>query len=93
MTTYTLGRIGLQIRGNYDAEAEYDELDVVYFGSNSYVAKEACEGIAPDENTEGNPWQLLAKGSPVNSISYAAELPAEGTLGQIIFVPSEGASS
>lgn len=39
-TNYTLGRIGLNIRGTYDAEETYAELDVVHYQGSSYVARQ-----------------------------------------------------
>lgn len=61
MTTYNIGRIGLRIRGDYNNTAEYEKLDVVYYGGSSYVAKFTVTGIAPDN---GEYWQLLALGVP-----------------------------
>ena len=63
MSTYDIGRIGLNIRGDYDATAEYEKLDVVYYNGSSYVAKGEGTGIAPDN---ANMWQLLALGVPDN---------------------------
>lgn len=82
--TYTLGRIGLNLRGEYNAATAYEKLDVVSYNGSSYAAKAACTGVVPT-NTQS--WMLLAKGNPVTTITYADELPTTGTLGQIVFVP------
>lgn len=48
-TTYNLGRIGLNLRGDYDAATTYEKLDVVHYKGNSYAAKGACTGILPTD--------------------------------------------
>ena len=83
-TNYTLGRIGLNIRGTYDAEETYAELDVVHYQRSSYVARQTTINVTPGENDN---WTLLEQGLPVKSIDYATELPTTGTEGQILFVP------
>lgn len=37
---YSLGRVGLKVRGEYSAGQRYNELDVVTYKDSSYVAKE-----------------------------------------------------
>lgn len=59
MANYTLGQLGLNPRGAYNASTAYARLDVVTYEGNSYVALEAVTGILPT-NTEK--WMLLAQG-------------------------------
>lgn len=81
---YTLGRIGLNICGTYDAAESYAELDMVNYMGSSYVAKQITTGVTPGENDN---WTLLSQGLPVKSIDYAQVLPETGEEGQIVFVP------
>lgn len=60
MANYTLGQIGLNPRGAYDASTAYARLDVVTYEGNSYVALAAATGVAP---TNTNTWMLLAQGA------------------------------
>ena len=60
-TTYNLGRIGLNLRGDFDAAASYEKLDVVFYDGSSYAAKSACTGVLP---TNADFWTLLASGTP-----------------------------
>lgn len=55
------GRIGFVIKGDYDSSVAYDFLDIVYFGSSSYVAKKFTIGNEPRDNNEY--WQVLVKNS------------------------------
>ena len=59
MSTYNLGRIGLNIRGAYDSAATYEKLDMVRYHGGSYVAKEQCTGVLP---TNTDSWELLVGG-------------------------------
>ncbi len=59
MANYTLGQLGLNPRGAYNASTAYARLDVVTYEGNSYVALEAVTGTLPT-NTEK--WMLLAQG-------------------------------
>ncbi len=60
MATYTLGRIGLRICGEYSATTSYEKLDSVTYNGSSYVAKQDVEaGIAPTNTTY---WTLMAQG-------------------------------
>ena len=56
MATYALGKVGMNLRGNYDASATYDKLDVVTYGGSSYAALQSCTGV-PVTNTKY--WQVL----------------------------------
>ena len=56
MATYALGKVGMNLRGNYDTSATYHKLDVVTYGGSSYAALQTCTGM-PVTNTEY--WQML----------------------------------
>ena len=60
MATYTLGKIGMNLRGTYDASATYNKLDVVTYHGSSYAALQSCTGV-PVTNTEY--WQMLCAGN------------------------------
>jgi len=62
--TYILGKIGLNTRGAYSAEENYDVLDVVSYAGSSYICKAACAN-QPPENAEY--WNLLAEGKSERS--------------------------
>ena len=64
MATYALGKIGMNLRGTYDASATYHKLDVVTYNGSSYAALQICTGV-PVTNTEY--WQQLCIG---NAESY-----------------------
>jgi len=57
--TYNLGRVGMNLRGEYDPAAAYEPLDTVTWRGGSYAARVAATGIAPSaEDT----WMPLAQG-------------------------------
>lgn len=57
--TYNLGRVGMNLRGEYDPAAAYEPLDTVTWRGGSYAAKVAATGIEPSaEDT----WMPLAQG-------------------------------
>ena len=64
MATYALGKIGMNLRGTYDASATYHKLDVVTYNGSSYAALQTCTGVLVT-NTEY--WQQLCIG---NAESY-----------------------
>ena len=82
--TYSLGRIGLKICGEYNAEETYSELDVVSFEGSSYAALEESTNVPPTDTAK---WCLIARGNPVTTITNMYALPETGTQGQIVFVP------
>lgn len=57
--TYNLGRIGFGLRGLYNENETYEELDVVTYNGSSYAAKETCTGVVPGEDDR---WLLQAQG-------------------------------
>ena len=58
-TTYDLGRIGLNLRGEYSSTAAYEPLDVATWQGGSYAAKAAVTGVSPANTGK---WQALAQG-------------------------------
>lgn len=56
-TIINAGRIAPLPKGLYDGSAQYVKLDIVTYSNESYICKQACQGIAP---TDGDHWQLLA---------------------------------
>lgn len=95
MATYTLGKIGMKLRGTYDASTPYNKLDVVTHNGSSYAALQSCTGV-PVTNTEC--WQQLCVG---NSENYSDDEVCTGgtwTDGKpiyrkVIHISSIGASS
>lgn len=84
--TYSLGRVGLRICGEYNAATTYSELDVVTYNGSSFVALDDCTNVTPAEDSEK--WCLIARGNPVTTITYMDALPATGSMGEIVFVPA-----
>ena len=60
MTTYTLGKVGLNPRSVYNADAAYEKLDIVSHNGSSYVALDSCTGVDP---TDASKWMLLTQGT------------------------------
>lgn len=56
-TIINAGRIAPIPKGLYDGSAQYVKLDIVTYSNESFICKQACQGIAP---TNGDYWQLLA---------------------------------
>lgn len=55
----------MSVKGNYDTNADYEKLDVVYFQGSSYIATDNVTGEYPDESEK---FQLLARGYNAGSI-------------------------
>ncbi len=68
-TAYTLGRVGLKLRGEYDQAAAYKPLDVVSWHGSSYAAKADTTGAAPSDTDK---WEMLAQGPPAHSTGEQA---------------------
>lgn len=56
-TIINAGRIAPIPKGLYDASTQYAKLDIVTYSNESYICKQACQGVAP---TDTDYWQLLA---------------------------------
>ena len=68
------GRVLLIGRGDYDSTRQYERLDWVRYNRASWVCKQQCFGIEPnDENSEY--WQIFAKdGEQSETMSGASEI-------------------
>lgn len=86
--TYSLGRIGLNLRGDYDAAATYEHLDVVQYEGNSYAAKTACTGVLL---TNTDSWMMLTAGFPstVSSADDLYRLGIQAGLSDVLTVTSK----
>lgn len=58
VTSTTLGRVGLEPRGEYDPSAQYTYLNIVRYEGSSYLVLRPVQGVAP---VEGEDYMLLAK--------------------------------
>ena len=67
--TYTLGRVGLNLRGEYNQAAAYEPLDVVSWHGSSYAAKAATTGAAPSDTDK---WEMLVQGPAAHSTGEQA---------------------
>ena len=54
------GRILIIPKGNWDANTDYEMLDLVRHGSASWIAKRANKGVEPSESNSDD-WQVMAK--------------------------------
>lgn len=43
------GRILIMPKGNYDANTEYEMLDLVYYNGGSWIARQTVKGIEPND--------------------------------------------
>ena len=64
MATYDLGKIGLNLRGTYNASTSYKKLDAVNYNGSSYAALADTTGVTP---TDPAKWMLLAQGNGVQT--------------------------
>lgn len=78
MAAYELGKIGLNLKGAYNASTSYNKLDVVNYNGNSYAALDACVGVAP---TNTSKWMLLAQGASSASTWVYPSLSSGSTPG------------
>ena len=60
MANYTMGQLGLNPRGAYNASTTYSRLDVVSYGDNSYVSLTDSNAAVPTNTTN---CMVLAEGS------------------------------
>ena len=60
MANYTMGQLGLNPRGAYNASNTYSRLDVVSYGDNSYVSLTDSNAAVPTNTTN---WMVLAEGT------------------------------
>lgn len=58
MGTATAGRILIMPKGDYDASATYEMLDLVRYGGTSWLCKKECTNIVPSNDNEEY-WQNM----------------------------------
>lgn len=58
MSTQILGKVGIVLKGEYNAETTYEKLDVVTYQGQSYCAKVDTIGNLPTNTTY---WTLIAE--------------------------------
>lgn len=81
-----LGKIGYVLKGDYDATASYEYLDVVYYNGSTYAAKKNVTGVAPTTGRDDDlNWQIMVNPAaglirPLGTITFA-ELPESPTSG------------
>ena len=59
-TIYNLGRVGLNLRGEYDPATAYAPLDVVSWRGGSYAAKAATADVSPPRCGQMK-WEMLVQ--------------------------------
>lgn len=52
------GRILIMPKGDYNADTEYERLDLVYHNGTSWIAKKTSKGIEPS-NANSEYWQMM----------------------------------
>ena len=71
METVNLGRVGMVLRGEYNAVTQYRKLDVVTFEGSAYAAKRDTKGDLPTNKVY---WQQITLGNKELVTVYAASL-------------------
>ena len=56
----TAGRILIMPKGNWNADTEYEMLDLVRHNNASWISKRASKGVEPSE-VNSDDWQVMAK--------------------------------
>lgn len=69
MAKYNLGRILPIFRGAYNANTQYEVLDIVYVPAGSYVAVKPVMGIQPSDLTPE--WQLVSRSADISGVEQA----------------------
>lgn len=68
----SLGKILILPKGNYDANAQYNRLNIVSHNGCVWICKESCQGIEPTEaNTQF--WMKMFGFNVINRLDYKAE--------------------
>ena len=60
------GRVLMIPKGNYDANTEYEMLDIVTENGMAYIARRKVQGVAPSQDN-GDNWQVLVDISAIIS--------------------------
>lgn len=66
------GRILIMPKGNYDASATYEMLDMVYYNGTSWLAKKTSTGIEPS-SANGDYWHKMFDIEIVNNLTTTDE--------------------
>ena len=69
MAKYNLGRILPIFKGAYNANTQYEVLDIVYVDAGSYVAVQPVMGIQPSDLTPE--WQLVSRSADISGVEQA----------------------
>lgn len=69
MAKYNLGRILPIFKGAYNANTQYEVLDIVYVPAGSYVAVEPVMGIQPSDSAPE--WQLVSRSADISGVEQA----------------------
>lgn len=69
MAKYNLGRILPIFKGAYNANTQYEVLDIVYVDAGSYVAVEPVMGIQPSDSAPE--WQLVSRSADISGVEQA----------------------
>lgn len=59
MANTMLGKVCVTPKGEYDASATYEPLDIVRHEGTSYIVKRTCSGVTP---VDGDDYMLIASG-------------------------------
>lgn len=74
-----LGRVSLVPRGPYNAEAQYERLDVVGHNGSSFLVIRPVKGIAP---ADGSDYMLLAEKGETGDVGPQGEQGEKGDTGE-----------
>ena len=74
--TNVLGTVAIKHRGEYDAEANYEKLNVVSYNGSSYCAKTSTQGNLP---TNTDYWDLMAEKGDKGDTGDDGYTPVKGT--------------
>lgn len=61
------GRILIIPKGNYDASATYEMLDLVNYNGNTWICKQTSLGITP---SEGDYWQMILGAGETKTVNF-----------------------
>lgn len=69
------GKVAITPKGEWSVDVQYEKLDFVLHGSDSYVARKPSMGIEP--GTDSETWQLSLRGATSEDINNLADLIAD----------------
>ena len=73
-----LGKVGMRLRGTYNAANTYEVLDVVTYNNGLYIAKTSVPANTAPTNTTY--WQVGLDLSNIYPIDQALTIPSSGSL-------------